>query len=235
LRECIHFKFVYSHSNLLERTRAGHPMKTAFILEDTPESQLWLSEVLHNSFAGISIAAANNIAQAIAVISTGPPIDIALIDLSLPDGSGITVIEWFNRHSPHTICVVASIFDDDRHIFPALRAGAHGYLLKDQPQHALVQALNGIVTGQPPLSPAIARKLLRHFHAPYSQPPQELLTEREKEVLSIIAKGMTMAETANMLGLKRNTIAGYVKEIYRKLNVSSRAEAAISAQKMGLI
>jgi DNA-binding NarL/FixJ family response regulator len=85
------------------------------------------------------------------------------------------------------------------------------------------------------LSPAIARKLLRHFHEPYSQPPQELLTEREKEVLSIIAKGMTMAETANILGLKRNTIAGYVKEIYRKLNVSSRAEAAISAQKMGLI
>jgi len=65
--------------------------------------------------------------------------------------------------------------------------------------------------------------------------PQESLTEREKEVLSIIAKGMTMAETASMLGLKRNTIAGYVKEIYRKLNVSSRAEAAITAQKMGLI
>lgn len=210
-------------------------MKTAFILEDTPESQVWLSEVLRQSFPSIHIQSANTIEQALALLPTLPAQDIALIDLSLPDGSGVSVIEWFNRHSLHTICVVASIFDDDNHIFPALRAGAHGYLLKDQPQAAIVQALNGIVTGQPPLSPAIARKLLRHFHEPYNVPTQELLTEREKEVLSIIAKGMTMVETANMLGLKRNTIAGYVKEIYRKLNVSSRAEAAISAQKMGLI
>lgn len=211
-------------------------MKTAFILEDTPESQHWLSEVLHQSFPEIQIQSANQIAQAISLLPGLPLIEIALIDLSLPDGSGVSVIEWFNRHSPQTICVVASIFDDDHHIFPALRAGAHGYLLKDQPQAAIVQALNGIVTGQPPLSPAIARKLLRHFHEPLDQAtPPALLTEREKEVLSIIAKGMTMVETANMLGLKRNTVAGYVKEIYRKLNVSSRAEAAITAQKMGLI
>lgn len=211
-------------------------MKTAFILEDTPESQLWLSEVLQQSFPEIEIHAANHIAQALTALNLLPAPDIALIDLSLPDGSGVAVIEWLNRHSPQTICVVASIFDDDSHIFPALRAGAHGYLLKDQPQSAIVQALNGIVTGQPPLSPAIARKLLRHFHEPYVEATtQGLLTEREKEVLSIIAKGMTMVETANILGLKRNTVAGYVKEIYRKLNVSSRAEAAITAQKMGLI
>lgn len=211
-------------------------MKTAFILEDTPESQLWLSEVLQQSFPDIQIHAANHIAQALTALNHLSAIDIALIDLSLPDGSGVAVIEWLNRHSPQTICVVASIFDDDSHIFPALRAGAHGYLLKDQPQTAIVQALNGIVTGQPPLSPAIARKLLRHFHEPYVEATaQGGLTEREKEVLSIIAKGMTMAETANILGLKRNTVAGYVKEIYRKLNVSSRAEAAITAQKMGLI
>lgn len=211
-------------------------MKTAFILEDTPESQVWLSEVLRQSFPAIHIQSAYTIEQALALLPSLPTQDIALIDLSLPDGSGVSVIEWFNRHSLPTICVVASIFDDDNHIFPALRAGAHGYLLKDQPQAAIVQALNGIVTGQPPLSPAIARKLLRHFHEPLPElHAQALLTEREKEVLSIIAKGMTMVETANMLGLKRNTIAGYVKEIYRKLNVSSRAEAAISAQKMGLI
>lgn len=210
-------------------------MKTAFILEDTPESQLWLSEVLHSSFPEITIFSANTIAGGLSKLTNNAAVDIALIDLNLPDGSGITLIEWFNRHSPHTICVVASIYDDDNHIFPALRAGAHGYLLKDQPQASIVQALNGIITGQPPLSPAIARKLLKHFHVPDPVPKQELLTERETEVLSIIAKGMTMAETANMLGLKRNTIAGYVKEIYRKLNVSSRAEAALSAQKMGLI
>lgn len=187
------------------------------------------------SFPDIAIISTHNIAQAISLLSTSTPVDIALIDLSLPDGSGVTVIEWFNRHSPETVCVVASIFDDDGHIFPALRAGANGYLLKDQPQDAIVQALNGILTGQPPLSPSIARKLLRHFHPANGSPTLEVLTEREKEVLSIIAKGMTMTETASILGLKRNTIAWYIKEIYRKLNVSSRAEAAISAQQMGLI
>jgi DNA-binding NarL/FixJ family response regulator len=209
-------------------------MKTAFILEDIPESQAWLAAALIDSFPEVQIISAMSIADAMEMLHGTPKINIALIDLSLPDGSGLKVIEWFNRHSPETICVIASIFDDDKHIFPALRAGAHGYLLKDQPQLAIVQALNGIMTGQPPLSPAIARKLLNHFHAPQTS-PQDALTEREKEVLSIIAKGMTMAETAKMLGLTRHTIAGYVKDIYRKLNISSRAEAALSAQRMGLI
>lgn len=209
-------------------------MKTAFILEDIPESQDWLAAALIDSFPQVQIISAMSISDAMDMLPSVPKINIALIDLSLPDGSGLKVIEWFNRNSPKTVCVVASIFDDDKHIFPALRAGAHGYLLKDQPQASIVQALNGIMTGQPPLSPAIARKLLNHFHEPQTS-PRDTLTEREKEVLSIIAKGMTMAETAKILGLTRHTVAGYVKDIYRKLNISSRAEAAISAQRMGLI
>lgn len=209
-------------------------MKTAFILEDILESQIWLSEVLRASFSGIEIMTATNVGEAIVKLGQAPSVEIALVDLGLPDGSGLQVIEWLNLHSPNTICVVASIYDDDKHIFPAIRAGAHGYLLKDQPQSALVQSLNGILTDQPPLSPAIARRLLSHFHAQES-PQKSLLTDRELEVLTIIAKGMTMTETAKILGLKPNTIAGYVKEIYRKLNVSSRAEVTIAAQRMGLI
>lgn len=209
-------------------------MKTAFILEDIPASLVWLSEVLHDSFRDIEIMSSMNIVEALKLLASAPAIDIALIDLNLSDGSGVKVIEWFNLHSPKTICVVASIYDDDKHIFPAIRAGAHGYLLKDQPQSSIVQALNGILTGQPPLSPAIARRLLSHFHTQETL-QKELLTEREIEVLSIIAKGMTIAETARILSLKTNTVASYVKDIYRKLNVSSRAEVTMLAQKMGLI
>jgi DNA-binding NarL/FixJ family response regulator len=209
-------------------------MKTAFILEDVPESQVWLSEVLRDSFENIEIITSPNVADALNKLSARLEIDIALLDLNLTDGSGLTVIEWFNHHSPKTICVVASIYDDDKHIFPAIRAGAHGYLLKDQPQSTLVQALNGILTGQPPLSPAIARRLLSHFHTQETS-QKDLLTNREIEVLSIIAKGMTIVETAKILGLKTSTIASYVKDIYRKLNVSSRAEVTIAAQKMGLL
>ncbi len=209
-------------------------MQSAFILEDLPDSRAWLYSALTESFPGIRVIDAATVAEAIATLRAGPSIDIALLDLGLPDGSGVQVIEWFNRHSPATVCVVTSIFDDDGHIFPALRAGAQGYLLKDQPRSAIVQALNGIVTGQPPLSPAIARKMLTHFRMPAVE-LTEALTVREKEVLSLIAKGLTMGETANVLGLTRNTVSGYVKEIYRKLNVSSRAEAALSARHMGLV
>lgn len=209
-------------------------MQTAFILEDLPDSRAWLMSALKESFPGIAVDSAVTVAEALARLQAGYRAEVALIDLGLPDGSGVTVVEWFNRHSPQTVCIVASIFDDDGHIFPALRAGAQGYLLKDQPRQVIVQALNGIVTGQPPLSPAIARKVLSHFRTPAAE-AAEALTAREKEVLAIIAKGLTMNETANMLGLARNTVAGYVKEIYRKLNVSSRAEAALSARHMGLV
>ena len=209
-------------------------MESAFVLEDLPDSFVWLQAALEESFPGIQVSGACSVGEALDKLADAPPPALALLDLGLPDGSGIEVIEWFNRHAPQTICIVASIFDDDGHIFPALRAGAHGYLLKDQPRSSIVQALTGIVTGQPPLSPAIARKVLSHFHAPRPQ-PCDMLTPREQEVLSIIAKGMTMAETASLLGLSLNTIAGYVKEIYLKLNVSSRAEAALSARHMGLI
>lgn len=209
-------------------------MKTGFILEDLPESQTWLTQVLEESFPGIAVTCALTLREARQALARMPAPDIALVDLGLPDGSGVELIGEIQRRSPATLCVVASIYDDDSHLFPALRAGARGYLLKDQPRETLVRALVGIVTGQPPLSPAIARKLLTHFHAPLDD-QGESLTAREKEVLTIIAKGLTMNEVANVLGLSRNTVASYVKEIYRKLNVSSRAEAALTARHMGLV
>ncbi len=163
--------------------------------------------------------------------------DIALIDLGLPDGSGIEVIAWLNQHAPHSKCIVATIYDDDAHLFPALRAGAHGYILKDQGSEEAVRLLLGIATGQPPLSPSIARKILSSFqpHALRLDSDQPALTTRESEVLRLISKGMTLPETAKLLQLSRHTVDGYVKDIYRKLNVSSRAEAALSAQQMGLV
>ncbi|WP_018229868.1 LuxR C-terminal-related transcriptional regulator [Methyloversatilis universalis] len=209
-------------------------MKTGFILEDLPESQAWLREALEQSFPGIAIDSAYSLAEAAQKLAVGPAPDIALIDLGLPDGSGITLIEQIQRRSPATLCIVASIYDDDGHIFPALRAGARGYLLKDQPVAGIVQALTGIAAGQPPLSPAIARRMLAFFQPAPSAPGPDL-TERETEVLRLISKGLTQAETARLLGISQHTVAGYVKELYRKLNVSSRAEAALIARDLGLV
>jgi len=147
---------------------------------------------------------------------------------------GEDLIAELNRRAPQTLCIVASIFDDNEHLFPALRAGAQGYLLKDQPLAQIVELLGGIADGRPPLSPAVARKMLGYFQ-PVAQSGHEHLTERESEVLRYIAKGMTLPETARLLGISPNTISGYVKNIYRKLNVSSRAEATLSAQQLGLV
>ncbi|MEW5902743.1 MAG: response regulator transcription factor [Pseudomonadota bacterium] len=209
-------------------------MKTALILDDVADSQAWLSQALNTAFPGLALHCTGSLAEARAWLAAHAAPDIALIDLGLPDGSGVELIAELNRRAPQTLCVVASIFDDNEHLFPALRAGAQGYLLKDQPLPQIVELLKGIAAGSPPLSPAIARKLLGHFQ-PAPQPELEQLTERETEVLRYIAKGMTLPETARLLGISAHTISGYVKNIYRKLNISSRAEAAMTARNLGLI
>ncbi|TXT26713.1 MAG: LuxR family two component transcriptional regulator [Gallionellaceae bacterium] len=209
-------------------------MKTALILDDIPESQTWLSQALEAVYPGIALHCAGNLAEARAWLSAHPAPALALIDLELPDGSGVELIAELNGSAPQTLCVVASIFDDNEHIFPALRAGARGYLLKDQPLAQIVALLKGITEGHPPLSPAIARKMLGYFQ-PAPQPVRERLTERETDVLRCIAKGLTLSETAKLLGISPHTASGYVKDIYRKLNVSSRAEAALTARNMGIV
>lgn len=209
-------------------------MKTCLLVEDVPEAAAWLAQALSATFPDIAIQRAGTLAEARQSLSAHPAPQLALIDLGLPDGNGVDFIAELNYRSPKTLCVVASIFDDDQHIFPALRAGAQGYLLKDQDQDSIIQLLQGIIAGRPPLSPAVARKLLAHFRvAPELAVP--VLTERETEVLRLIAKGLTTAEVARLLSISVNTVPSYVKEIYRKLNVSSRAEAALTARNMGLV
>lgn len=209
-------------------------MKTALVVDDLLESRSWLGQALETAFEGIAIHAAGSLAEARTYLAQSPPPDLALIDIGLPDGSGIELISELSRAKAETLCLVASIFDDNKHLFPALRAGAQGYLLKDQPMAQIVDLLKGIAEGRPPISPSIARKMLAYFQ-PSPQPDHCPLTEREKEVLRCIAKGLTLPETAQLLALSQHTVSGYVKDIYRKLNISSRAEAALTAHGLGLI
>jgi DNA-binding NarL/FixJ family response regulator len=166
--------------------------------------------------------------------------DLALIDLGLPDGSGVDVVTKLRDVQPDAQSVVVTIHDDDEHLFPALQAGAFGYILKEQPRELITEQLQRISQGEPPLSPSIARRVMAYFSAkakPQAQHhlmPNVNLTDRESEVLLRVAKGYTLPEIGVQLGLSRHTIADYVKQIYRKLNVSSRAEAALEAQRLGL-
>ena len=213
-------------------------MQTALILEDFKDTRIWLNEVLQESFTNIAIAEAATLSQARNHLQQ-QQFDLALIDISLPDGNGIEIIQEINKQSPTTYCVVATIFDDDQHIFPALKAGAQGYLLKEQPKEQFINSLRGLLNGEPPLSPAIARKILRHFQ---TQPTNNQFTastsdlsEREQEILTLIAKGLRRGEIALMLGISPHTVASHIKTIYGKLNVSSRAEATVEALRMGLL
>lgn len=207
-------------------------MRHALIVEDLPDTQEWLVRLVGLAFPGATCACAGSVETALSVIRRDR-YELALVDLGLPDGDGVRVIEALNALDPAPVIVVASIHDDDRHLFPALQAGAQGYLLKDQPMEQLAANLRGILDGNPPLSPAIARRLLGFFTEP--APGGESLTAREREALGHLARGMKVAEMAAAMGITRHTASDYVKSVYRKLNVSSRAQATLHAVRMGLI
>ena len=220
-------------------------MKTILLLEDLPEIRAWLRALVMQVFPGSTVVESARVHDALQQVGAHR-FDLAMIDLGLPDGSGVKVVQALREAQPETQSVVVTIHDDDDHLFPALQAGAYGYLLKEQPREQLMEHLQRISQGEPPLSPSIARRMISYFSAQANKPliqpqqtpdqlmPNVQLTEREREVLLRVAKGFTLPEIGVQLGLSRHTIADYVNQIYRKLNVSSRAEAALEAQRLGL-
>lgn len=212
-------------------------MNHILLLEDIPEIRAWLKALIKQVFANAEITECSRVQDALAKVQT-QRFTLALLDLGLPDGSGVEVIAALRERQPEVQSVIVTIHDDDEHLFPALQAGAFGYLLKEQSRELLIEQLQRMSQGEPPLSPSIARKVIAYF-ASQTRPPAALLhevslTDRETEVLLRVAKGYTLPEIGVQLGLSRHTIADYVKQIYRKLNVSSRAEAALEAQRLGL-
>jgi DNA-binding NarL/FixJ family response regulator len=213
-------------------------MNHILLLEDIPEIRAWLKVLVKQVFANAQITECSRVQDALLQVSS-QRFTLALLDLGLPDGSGVDVVTALREKQPEVQSVIVTIHDDDEHLFPALQAGAFGYLLKEQSRELLMEQLQRISQGEPPLSPSIARKVISYFAAQRRPNTAALLhevslTERETEVLLRVAKGFTLPEIGVQLGLSRHTIADYVKQIYRKLNVSSRAEAALEAQRLGL-
>jgi DNA-binding NarL/FixJ family response regulator len=253
------------------------------ILEDNPAAREFLGRVVRESFSDtITIVEAGDLENARRAIRIAggaqgyhgvDPFKLILVDLELPDGSGLELLEELRQYPATKI--VTTLYSDDEHLFPALQVGADGYLLKEDRFELLVEELQKIVRGEPPLSPAIARRLLAHFRthartgmnrritdegngyalrqpelagltsavavaapAPVEiEPPLDLpaLTPREVEVLTYLSKGFTIKEIAGLMTIKWFTVNDHIKSIYRKLNVSSRAEAAVLASKQGLV
>jgi DNA-binding NarL/FixJ family response regulator len=216
-------------------------IQTALILEDIVDVNAWIKQMLLETFEGIRIQQAYSLDEAKHLLMS-QHYDLALIDLSLPDGKGIEVIDWLVQYSAETISVVVTIFEDDQYLFEAISHGAKGYLLKDLEPIIFKKHLENLIAGLYAFSPNMTQKLLNYVKTQeqLNQKKQQLieslaLTNREKQVLIHIAKGQQVSEIAYELGLSSHTVSGYVKEIYRKLQISSRAEAALLAKQYGLI
>lgn len=214
-------------------------MNHALLIDDLPDALAIVEAAVQQAFENVRCTKARTIREALMLIDgQNQAFELALVDLSLGDGHGRDVITYLSQRQPNCAIVVSTIHDDDENLFQALQAGAQGYLLKDHPIPWLAAQLQGIVQGQPPLSPAIARRLLRHFQkaaAPVKPAASaDSLSSREREVLGLLAQGVRTADIGQTLGISRYTVGDHVKNIYRKLNISSRAEAALRARGMGL-
>ena len=134
-------------------------MKNIHLLEDLPEIRVWLRKLVLQVFPDSQISESARVADALALV-TAVKFDLALIDLGLPDGSGVDVVTKLRDVQPETQSVVVTIHDDDEHLFPALQAGAFGYILKEQARELITEQLQRISQGEPPLSPSIARRVI---------------------------------------------------------------------------
>lgn len=163
--------------------------------------------------------------------------DLVLMDLQMPNGHGLAATRQISNASPHIRILVVTLFEDDESIFAALRAGAHGYILKDAGEEEMVRAIRGIGQGQAIFSPAIATRLMDYFAVTRKEVPQEIfpeLTDREREILTLIARGQSNADIAEQLVITVKTVRNHVSNIYNKLQVADRAQAAIRAREAGL-
>jgi len=215
------------------------------IVEDEPELLLKFAEAVQSD-PRLSLSGAVPTGRAgIALMDALRP-DVLMIDLGLPDISGIEVIRHCAQHHRNTDVLVVTMFGDDQHVLASIEAGATGYLLKDALADRICDSIHELRAGGSPITPSIARKVLARFRlpapaggaaapaaaAPGSGSP---LTEREIDILRLIAKGLSFNEVGDSLDISPHTVVTHVKKIYRKLAVHSRGEAVFEAGQMGLL
>jgi DNA-binding NarL/FixJ family response regulator len=213
------------------------------IVEDEPEflqrfSQAVLADAKLRLLAAVSSGAA---AQA---VMRSQPFDVLMVDLGLPDMDGVDLIREAVVRQPGCDVLVVTMFGDDGHVLSSIEAGATGYLLKDAMPREIAACVHELRAGGSPISPSIARRVLERFQqrVPLSSTPPAgprsdgvQLSEREIEILKLVAKGLAFQQVGEVLGISPHTVVAHVKKIYRKLAVHSRGEAVYEAGQLGLL
>lgn len=214
---------------------------SVLLVEDDAQTRARLTRVIAGHSALSLMAGVGSCAEARGQLASSVP-DVLLTDLGLPDGSGLEIIRETARSHPATRIMVITVFGDERHVVDAIRAGATGYLLKDASQKEIGRAILDLMAGGSPISPTVARYLLKHLHG---QPEQarprpesrlvEALSARETEVLQLVADGCSYSEIAEQLHISLNTVGTHISHIYAKLAVNSRGKAVREAGELGLL
>jgi len=233
----------------MELPESGIELSPTLIVEDNGPMQQRLRRLLTELMGtDAQITAVDSIAAAKAQLGENAT-GMALIDIGLPDGNGIELIAWLHAHHPQVTAVVISAWGHEDTVLAALRAGAIGYLLKEREDIELSLALQSIRRGGAPIDPTIARGILALLQLPAEPaitaasgieavatlPPEHALSDRESEILKLVARGYSNRDIAQLTTLSRFTIEGYTKSIYRKLAVRSRTAAVFEAKALGLL
>lgn len=226
------------------------------IVEDDPVTREFFSRCVAGCAQLVLVGAVASVHEAFAVLNArGAGIDVLLTDLGLPDGSGLDVIRHAMRCNPALEPLVVSMFGDDENVLAAIEAGALGYIHKDSAPADVAQVILDMRAGASPISPMIARRVLSKYRYQASLWPSGpvdaaqaaiksvapigadggLLTPREHQVLSLIARGFSYAEIARLEGMSVHTVQTHIKRLYAKLSVHSKTEAIYEASRMGLL
>ncbi len=210
------------------------------IADDHPLFRSGLRALLNAVPNTTVVAEATTGEEAIALVAEVQP-DVAVMDLQMPGISGIDATRRILEASPHIGILVVTMFEDDYSVFAAMRAGARGYVLKDTDEEEILHAIRAVGRGEAIFSPSVARRVIDYFanphrYDPHAVPPRAFpeLTDREREILDLIARGVSNPEIAQRLVLSPNTVRNHISNIFSKLQVADRAEAIVRARKAGL-
>lgn len=213
-----------------------------FLIEDDPTIVRFVREALLWRPHWRLVGHADSVAQA-QQLAAAASADVYLVDLALPDGRGESLLQWLAQQCPSAELLVFTVFGEESRLLGALQAGATGYVLKGCSVDELLSAIEQIRTGGAPISPLLARMLLRQFRveadAQLGERPKEVpsvsLSERETEVLQLVARGYVNREIADHLCISPATVGTHIKNLYRKLSVHSRVQVVRAAQERGLL